>query len=329
MYEKRKHHFVPVTYLKGFTAIEGSLHVYRKADPTKPFVCKPENIGFTNYYYGFDKADGTFDTNSLEDAFQLVENDWPASLAAARNRSELLGNDLARLLEYIALQRARVPATRDSYERFQAAGILATARQLHAQGKLPPIPGGREDILDDLEITVSPQSSLRGIAVALEACEKVFNSLNFGILRNETEVPLLTSDNPVIWFDPSMEEDLIQPYRITQNGPIDLFFPMAPDLLLYGWNPRHAEEFLFDGVRHGALTDPDRIAFVNRMIVRFGYHTVFSTSASDAPQIAPYATMSPTLSTAEVPVIGGRLVVGTMTFGPMAQKTKWKPEDTS
>lgn len=56
--EKKRHHYVPVTYLEGFTNANGMITAYLKDDPTRPFEQKPENIAFHKYYYSQPLPDG-------------------------------------------------------------------------------------------------------------------------------------------------------------------------------------------------------------------------------------------------------------------------------
>ena len=67
---KRKHHFVPAFYLRGFTdpSSDNMIWVYNKGS-NNPFCEKPENIGLEKHYHTFENLDGSKDTNTIEDYF--------------------------------------------------------------------------------------------------------------------------------------------------------------------------------------------------------------------------------------------------------------------
>jgi hypothetical protein len=49
---------------------------------------------------------------------------------------------------------------------------------------------------------------------------ELISTLGFGVIRNNSNLPFITSDNPVIWFDPSKKKNEILPYTITPQSPI-------------------------------------------------------------------------------------------------------------
>lgn len=323
----RKHHYVPETYLNGFVDPRGQLHVYRKDDPQHPFLSSPSATGFSNYYYAFEKNDGTFDSDSLETIFSRIETKWPEYVYCIENNEPLIGGRFREFLEFVALQRARVPATRDMYELMQSDHLLATAKYMLSRGMLPPPPPGKENILDRIEISVAPQSSLQAISIALKACEKVFSRLNYIIFRNEQGMPFLTSDNPVIWFQPA-PEDQIEPYNIRLDGPIELFFPITQKFLLYGRTP-FGQEDLFDGVVYRTSESLEKIELANRHVVRFASATVFACTSQCSSIVERHAHMSPVLQTTTIPTTSGQAVVGRMRFAPRRTKAKWTPPSAS
>jgi Protein of unknown function (DUF4238) len=113
------------------------------------------------------------------------------------------------LFEFIALQRARVPASRDPTEKMDAVMVKAALRTLDSAGKLPPKPEGFEDILDRMEVAIDPHRSIHAMLSVIAGMSQLFDSIGIGALHNRTDIPFLTSDNPVIWFDPSVAEEEI------------------------------------------------------------------------------------------------------------------------
>jgi hypothetical protein len=152
---KKKHHYVPRTYLRFFCDAAGKIHVHLKDDPSKFIHQTPDNTGFHKYYYSQPLPDGGQDNDSLENLFSESESKWPALVGRLQQREN--GPELVmELFEHVGLQRVRVPAVRDAAEKMDAAFVKATMMTLEAQGKLPPKPEGFEDILDHIEIAIDP-----------------------------------------------------------------------------------------------------------------------------------------------------------------------------
>ena len=84
-----------------------------------------------------------------------MEDKWPG-IVERLHRRENVNDSLEEIFQFMALQRARVPASRDVTERIHAEGVMAAARQLDVEGKLSPKPEGLEDILDHVEVSINP-----------------------------------------------------------------------------------------------------------------------------------------------------------------------------
>lgn len=78
---RKRHHYVPVTYLRGFTNASGHLEVYRKDESDRPFLQRPEATGFERYYYSQTAENGSRDNVNIELAFSRVDGRWPRIVA--------------------------------------------------------------------------------------------------------------------------------------------------------------------------------------------------------------------------------------------------------
>lgn len=195
---KKRHHYVPKAYLKSFCDGEGKLFVHLKDAPDKVLHQSPDNTAFRRYYYSQPTAEGgRRDNDTLEDFFSLHETEWPRLVHALHRREDVNG-DLDAIVTFMGLQRARVPAMRDAVERIEASTVLATARRLDQQGRLPPKPKGLEDILDQVEVAIDPHRSLHAMVEVIRGFASIIDLVGIGALHNRTSVPFLTSDNPVI-----------------------------------------------------------------------------------------------------------------------------------
>lgn len=170
---------------------------------------------------------------ALEDCFSKIEDKWPG-IVDRLHRRESVNDSLLDIFQFIILQRTRVPASRDAAERIDAERMLALARRLDKAGKLPPKPMGFENLLDQVEVSIDPHQSIHAMMPMIEGSCQVFDRIGFCALHNKTDVPFLTSDNPVIWCDPSVKDADLRPYVLRPHGPVLLLFLVSPSLIIYG-----------------------------------------------------------------------------------------------
>lgn len=320
--DKKRHHYVPKAYLKFFCDSQDMVRVYLKDDPGKCIQQSPDNVAFHKYYYSQPLPDGGKDHNRLEDAFLTLEGKWPPIVERLLAREDV-NNDLEDIFSFMALQRARVPASRDASEKMLAAKVKATARILDAAGKFPPKPEGYEDILDRAQVSIDPHRSIHAMVNIIRSMEAVFGRIGIGALHNTTDIPFLTSDNPVIWFDPSVPEAAMRPYALRPGGPIVLMFPVSPRLMIYGHSSMH-DPFAHYGFRHGELPTRASVKMMNRLICRFAYRAVFALGAGQEDVICKHAALSPVLRSHAVPVGRGELLFSEYVFGKRERKPKWE-----
>ena len=210
--EPKRHHFVPVTYLKAFCNSNQKLWIYDKEKIKKePLEKAPKNEAFIKDYNSIQKPDGTWDHGSLEKTFSKFENAWPSTrkiMVEAQNSKKLEMPDC--FLDFMALQCARAPFWRS---------ICSEAID---NGHIPR--------------PMSTQSSKITIMKSLvKIIEPIIKSMDFQLLTNKTETPFITSDNPVIWFRPKERIRDLKPYGFNYNAtPIILLFPLTSKHLMYG-----------------------------------------------------------------------------------------------
>ncbi len=318
---KKRHHYIPKSYLKFFCDDVGQVRVYRKDDPCKVISLSPDNVGFRKYYYSQPKTDGGKDHNALEDCFSKIEDKWPG-IVGRLHRRENVNDSLIDIFQFMILQRARVPASRDATERIDAERMLARARRLDAAGKLPPKPKGFEDILSRVEVSINPHQSIHAMVPVAKGIGQVFDRIGFGALHNKTETPFLTSDNPVIWFDPSVKDSDLQPYVLRPDGPIVLLFPVSPSLVIYGDLPTR-DQFASEGLGVADLSDIGLVEAINRQVCRFGYQAIFAQKEGQERLIQEHAELSPTIRFNRIGIGEGDAVVFEMAFGKRERKPKW------
>jgi Protein of unknown function (DUF4238) len=198
---------------------------------------RPYAIAFEKYYYSQPLPDGGRDNNIFENFFGTIESTWNALAArlcsGAAATTDFTSSEFVDLFTFLILMRVRVPAARDMVEVSLAEQVKATTRLLDQQGKLPPKPKGHEDILDHLSVAIDPHMSMHAMSDLARGFGLVLDYLGFEVIHNKTDVSFLTSDNPVVCFDPTVPEGRVLPYQVwPPHGSIELFFPVDAETLL-------------------------------------------------------------------------------------------------
>ena len=273
---KKRHHFVPIAYLDAFRNAGGRILVYRKDDPSTALPVKPAATAFENYYYSQPTQDGGDDHNRLEDLFCTLEGDWPPIVKALQAR-ENVNAHLESIFEFILLQHVRVPASRNATEARLAAEVRQLMTTMHANGQLPPMPLQLEGHLDNVVVSIDPHKSIHGMVDDIQAAHNVFDRIGLCVVHNRTKTPFLTSDNPVMWFDPTQQLENQEPYGVRLDGPVQLVFPISPTMVLLG-SPELKDDFGKHGLQYGEVFDEDWVFRVNLDVCRYAYAAVYASS---------------------------------------------------
>lgn len=319
--QKKRHHFIPIAYLNGFTDNDGKVIAYRKDDVSRPLRLKPSEIAFERYYYSQPLPDGGRDNNTLEDLFSTIESAWPPMVQRMRERANI-NAELSTLFEFIGMMRVRVPAVRDMVEASLSETVMAELRLLDRFGELPSPPDGLEDILSMIEVAIDPHQSIHAMIPLVQEFARIADRLGLQIVHNKTDVDFVTSDNPVIYFNPEVSEAGILPYTVDPEGPVELFLPIDRRTALRG-HSRNKWRFATHGVEHVELGSRDEVKRINRLVARFGYRFVFAADRAHERLVAKYAAYSPVLDVTGIQAPDGELIVRRMVFGPRRKKPKW------
>ena len=324
MQQTKRHHFVPKAYLKAFCDRLGKLRVYRKDGPAEPLHQVPNATQFRKYYYSQPTPDGGQDNNTLETVFSSIESHWPETVAKLHARGDV--NDrLENIFQFIALQRVRVPASRDAAESMLAQTVKDTMEVMLANGKLAPPPPGLADLPDLVQVSIDPHQSIHSMVAMMQGMGQLFSTVGFAAVHNATERPFLTSDNPVLWFDPSLSFDEQRPYTVQPGGPVLLVFPVSPKLALIG-STQYKEVFGTHGLQHSDVPDVGMVDLINAQVCRFAYEAVIAQSLGQEEVIAEFASVSPVHEALPVPLAKGMATIHRYAFGRRPTKPKWRDD---
>jgi hypothetical protein len=323
--QKKRHHFIAQTYLRGFSNSDGKVCVYLKDRPKYPWWAEPETIAFENYYYSQPLPDGGQDNNRLEDFFCALEDRWPDILTKVQSK-EPLGERFKDLLSFVMMHRVRVPTARDAVESGLAESIRMTARLLNDSGELPPPPEGLTfDFLDEhLAISIDPHRSILSMADLASGLARIIDAIGFEIHENQTSEGFVTSDNPVIHFDPTVSLALLEPYNISRERMnIEFMFPITPKYLLWGHSVLKASRDRYAPKYH-TVSDIDFVRRANTLAVRFANRLIFSNTDLHQDLVERYGKRSPVLSVRHFKTSSGRGMHTKHIFGTPKPKPKWR-----
>jgi hypothetical protein len=317
--QKKRHHFVPVTYLRGFTDSEGFLLVSRKDDPERSIRLRPDEAAFRNYYYSQPLGDGTMNHNALEDAFSTLENTWPGIVNVLTS-----GRDLNAIVEdligMIGFQRVRVPAFREAIEQSLQIYARRGLEELKRRGDLPPAPAEVPDIFDLVEVTIDPHRSIHGMTQLLRGLAPALDTLGYQIVRNETPVDFITSDNPVSYF--TIVGGRIMPYVVRPDSHSELIFPVTSRMAIVG-STADRQRFRRKGLKASKIRDAEKVRKINRTIAQFGYETLFSSVELPAAFVRKYQE-SPVLNPDSEGFHPDTMRMPDFVFGNRRKLLKWR-----
>jgi hypothetical protein len=325
--QKKRHHYLAQTYLEGFCNPDGKVCVYLKDRPGAPWWAAVNTIGFENYYYSQPTPDGGQDNNLLEDSFSSFENRWPDIVSKVESKDQL-GEHFKDMLSFIIMHRVRVPTARDAVEATLAESVRMTARFLNDCGKLPAPPEGItfDDLDKHLVVSIDPHRSILAMTDLATGVAKIIDAIGFEILENHTPEGFITSDNPVIYFDPTASLALLEPYNISRSRmDIEFMFPIAPRFLLWGHSAmacrpdRHAPKY-----QH--IRDLAFVRRANALAVRFANRMVFSNEDRHQELVERYGRRSPVLSVTHLRTSSGRGIRVQHTFSSSKPKPKWSAQ---
>ncbi|WP_223464370.1 DUF4238 domain-containing protein [Pseudomonas sp. GL-RE-26] len=320
--DKKRHHFVPKAYLKAFCNENGRVWVYRKDNPQQPRPESPDSTQFRNYYYSQPRPDGGQDNNALEDFFCTIESGWPETVANLRANKDI-NDQLSNLFEFMSLQRARVPAARDLTEGIDAQFVKSQLILMQARGELPTPPPGFEDLPNTVEVAIDPHRSIHAMVDMFQGMGALYDVIGLSVVHNKTSRPFLTSDNPVIWFDPSITFEQQLPYTVNlPQGPVALIFPISPHLAIVG-DTAFAQSYAKEGLLQAEIDDEELIKAINEQICRFAYESILASAQGQEDLILKHAECSPVLETKEIRGWNGSITVHQQVFGKRHTKPKW------
>lgn len=284
----KRHHFVPATYMDGFSDPDGRVWVYRLDAAEEPLHLKPPATAYERYYYSQKLPGGGQENHRFEDLWGVIEEVWPVTLRAVR-AGRLSPAISFNVLGMVSSLKARVPAARDRNAILMAAELRASAQALESTSQLPAEFENYRGKLGQVPVAANPQRTLRTVFDDIKEFGDLCCRMGFEVVHNTSDVPFITSDNPVCYYDPSQSLQRRTPYDVGRE--IELICPLDASTLLRGSHRLAPTNTI---VRHKILTDASAVRRYNRTISEFSYRLMIARDRADAVA-RMYAGRCPTI----------------------------------
>jgi len=315
----KRHHYVSKFYLESFASSNSPkrgplIYVYERGIEAPKWLPLP-NAAVQTHYYSVDF--GTGEKHDVFEKFLSVIEGNAASVIREQiiaQDAELNDIDRQKLSLYIVMAMLRVPKARDQMHRMvrdvwelimkntaSTPGALESLNeQLEAKtGKPFDVPAEqlREFLIGDrYKIVVDPVESLKIIFGIAPSLMPMIHFMRWTVLQNDRPEPFLTSDNPVVYVDPTDPGGGYSAVGLANEG-LELTFALSPTKCLLashdpefrnkieGAPPEEARRLAstFKPKLRYAKADSVTAREINRRIVHRATKYVFSSS--DTPTL--------------------------------------------
>jgi hypothetical protein len=269
--ERPKDHFTAQTYLKHFATKSNDVWVYDK-ETLSVALREPKAICYErgwsdNPYFQEDRL--------LEEYLKIYENRWNEAVklfCAGSVTSEEYRFAKEVIAGYVAALTfntpARIKAGQGSLEHIKKAEI----KVLRKNNGLPRPPKGFEHLLENFEnkikVEVDPKFPQAVGASKLYKIAKTLFGSRWLYLRNTTEIPFVTSDNPACLWYPS------------EMGHAQTYIPLNPQsAILIAYDPNRSQ----DDLNGDSVADikPAAIGKFNDLQIKSAENLIISNTKSD------------------------------------------------
>lgn len=274
--EKRKHHYIPKYYLRGFESKEGEfLWIYDK-NKKIVFPNTAENTGCESDFYSYVKLSGQRDTNTYEDFLaNRVESPANSVIRKLRNQEKITSKEKRILAKYMAIMIKRVPMSREMVENLKPNVIKEVAEDIELQFKIiekinPDLKdkiGERrrqvKNIFEKVKLETPKEVILKAMDTKNSMVEEALYNMNWRFLISK-DLNFLTSDNPCFFF-----KDIG-----IGNFNSEVSFPISKNMVIFAsWRNNIAESYY--------LVNSNIVKEINRRTIYNATRYVYSPNNED------------------------------------------------
>ena len=249
---EKKHHYIPVFYLKGFTNSDGCLWVYDK-EGAYLFPSSPEGIAYDKNYFSFTGTEGGKVTETVENAMAALEGESAKVLKKIHNNELLVEQERFSFAYFVASMLLRAPNFRNNIQSATAEMIkhlntfMASNKEKFEQtmGWYEKDTGEKVDVANEdfCQWMLNPENysvsvdSEYAVGMALSLIEKpamIFFNMKWMFLIAPDSFKFLTSDNPLSYLDLTIDSRTLYRGVGLTNKNIEVTLPLSKDILAFG-----------------------------------------------------------------------------------------------
>jgi len=251
---KKRHHYIPVFYLKGFTNSNGAMCVYDKED-VGLFESSPEGIAFEKHYFTITTPEGKKDSETAENLMAGLEAEFSKVLNKILTNEPLSDEDKVNFAWFVASMMTRTPNFRNNIQKSTSEMIqhltlfMASHKSNFEQmvkryeqstgNKIDmPVEEFRQSILDTkrYKIGINPQYAMGMALKQMEHLVGIFFNMKWAFLKATDDQKFLTGDNPLSYIDPTHDHRSFYGVGLA-NKKIEVSLPLSKDICAFGgWN---------------------------------------------------------------------------------------------
>lgn len=224
--DKKKHHYLPKHYLKGFAEapIFDKIWVYEKGKQ-KTFCTNLLNAGMENHYYTDITPEGVKDTNTCENWLaEEIESPAVPVIDKIRKKNILTDEEKAIMAIYMSVMLRRVPKHRKRVDAVLPE-VLAEKIEEIKMGLIPELSSEwqGETALESLKKYVEDTPKKLYLPTYSPELAKIIYTMNWRFLTFEGHRGFMANDNPFTFDEGSDQE----------SNPIGITFPISTNIALW------------------------------------------------------------------------------------------------
>ena len=258
-------HFVPKSHLRNFTFDEDDEQVWVFDKPTEnSFVQSTANVGGDEFFYDSESKPEA----EVEEFLQTIENDalHPYKLIlTTRSLGCVTPQDKRDLADFLALQLLRTEERRNGIQDVKEMVEESLKERFGIDMGLDD-----EEEFEELLRDSHSEGLTNG---EIDEYSEILTDKKWLIMENRTDMPLWTSDHPVVLHNELEFSEWESGHGIAVEG-VQIFFPLSPELMLQLIDPAY---FPFK-TEKWTIVDEEHIQFYNELQVRQSNRQIYNSS---------------------------------------------------
>ena len=226
----KKQHFVPQFYLRNFSINNDGEYIFL----LNKIFSKPKQVVIRDqcqkdYFYSNNEV--------IEKSFGIFESEHANMIAKIIKDSSLNLNDKEKqvLIKFAVFQKAR---TNFAGKQFESMSKLTFEKAIKPIAKIYAAKKGLTDLkIDEVQLQV-PYPPTQALAIS-HGCHILLMDLSATLLVNRSNMPFVTSDNPIIYQNPAFDNLANNKMSGLAMEGFQVLFPVSPKHTLLFYDERY------------------------------------------------------------------------------------------